>query len=68
MTLEEVYVVTIHCYYEIPKGSLISQAGDSGLLSANVLHIIPGCKVQVVLASVLRTYECLKATMKIKTI
>ena len=24
MTLEEVHIVTVHCHYEIPKGSLIS--------------------------------------------
>ena len=24
MTLEEVHVVTVHCHYEIPQGSLIS--------------------------------------------
>ena len=68
MTMEEVHVVTVHCHYKIPKGSLISQAGDSGLLPSNILHVIPGHKIKVVPASVLCTYECLKATMKIKTI
>ena len=42
MTLEEVHVVTVHCHYEIPKGSLIGQAGDSGLLPLNILQVIRG--------------------------
>ena len=66
--MEEVHVMTIHCHYEIPKGSLVSDAGNSGLLPFNILGVVPGCEVQVIAAPIFRIYESLKATTKIETI
>ena len=45
MATEEVHIVTVHCHYEIPKGSIVGYSGDSGFLPLNILNVIPGHKI-----------------------
>ena len=42
---EEVHIMTVHCHYEIPKGSLVGYSSNSSFLPPNILNVILGHKI-----------------------
>ena len=68
VTPKQVHIVAVHGHNQVPEGSFIRDAGNSDLLSPDILSVVTGREVQMVLTSIFRLDKGFKAAKKNKTL
>ena len=68
VTPKQVHIVAVHGHNQVPECSLVRDAGNSDLLSPNILSVVTGCEVQMIMTSILCFDKGFEAATKIKTL